>query len=138
VRKSFSDAQALFNKGIALGELGRSEEEIAVYDDLLARFGNAIELPLREQVATALVNKGITLDALDRREEAIAVYDDVLTRFGNATEPALREQVATALVNKGITLDALDRREEAKSLARRRFRLSQANVRSTTHRRGSS
>lgn len=31
-------ANALFNKGVALG---RYEEEIAVYDDLLARFGTA-------------------------------------------------------------------------------------------------
>jgi len=34
---------ALRNKGIALGALGRSEEAIAVYDDLLARFGTATE-----------------------------------------------------------------------------------------------
>ena len=30
-------ALALFNKGVTLGKLGRSEEEVAVYDDLLAR-----------------------------------------------------------------------------------------------------
>jgi hypothetical protein len=29
----------------------RSAHSIAVYDDLLARFGSATELPLREQVA---------------------------------------------------------------------------------------
>ena len=46
-------AKALFSKGFRLGDLGRSEEEIATYDDLLARFGAATELPLRELVAKA-------------------------------------------------------------------------------------
>jgi hypothetical protein len=32
-------AQALVNKGATLGELGRGEDAIAVYDDVIARFG---------------------------------------------------------------------------------------------------
>ena len=46
-------AKALFNKGVRLGELGRTEDEIAVYEDLVARFGIAPQLPLRERVASA-------------------------------------------------------------------------------------
>jgi hypothetical protein len=53
-------ANALVNKGVTLGALDRSEDEIAVYDDVLARVGTATELPLRERVANALVNKGVT------------------------------------------------------------------------------
>jgi tetratricopeptide (TPR) repeat protein len=106
-------AEYLLNRGFLFGELHRPKEEISVYDDVLARFGSATELPLREQVAIALVNKGIALGALDRSTEAIAAYDDVLARFGNATELPLREQVARALVNKGIALGALDRSTEA-------------------------
>jgi len=51
-------AAALVNKGAALGALGRGDEAVAVYDDLVARFGTATELPLREQVAkvTSLKN----------------------------------------------------------------------------------
>src|SRR6516225_8598717 len=108
-----SDAQALLNKGRTLGELRRREEAIAVYDDLIARFGNATELALREHVVLALLDKGNTLGELRRREEAIAVYDDLLARVGNATELALRERVALALLDKGNTLRALRRREEA-------------------------
>jgi len=84
---------ALFNKGVRLGALDRSEDAIAVYDDLIARFGTATEPALRERVAMALFNKGVRLGALDRSEDAIAVYDDLIARFGTATEPALREQV---------------------------------------------
>src|SRR5690242_13670148 len=40
-------ARALSNKGVTLGELGRSEEAIAVYDELERRFGGATEPALR-------------------------------------------------------------------------------------------
>jgi hypothetical protein len=66
--------------------------------NLIARFGSATELMLRELVAVALVNKGA---ALGRGDEAVAVYDDLVARFGTATELPLREQVAkvTSLKN---------------------------------------
>jgi tetratricopeptide (TPR) repeat protein len=76
--------------------LDRSAEAIDIYDDLLARFDTATELPMRSQVANALFNKGVTLDALGRRAEAIDVYDDLLSRFGSATELPLREPVVKA------------------------------------------
>ncbi len=85
-----------FNAGVVLGELGRSEEALAAYDEVLARVGDATEPALREQVATALFNRGVRLGALGRSEEELAAYDEVLARFGDATEPALREQVASA------------------------------------------
>jgi tetratricopeptide (TPR) repeat protein len=106
-------ARVLGDKGIALGQLNRGEEALAVYDDLLRRFGDATESALREQVARALFNKGVTLGQLNRGEEALAVYDDLLRRFGDATEPALREGVAKALFNKGFTLGQLSRNEDA-------------------------
>jgi tetratricopeptide (TPR) repeat protein len=87
-------ATALLNKGIALGTFGRSTEAIAVYDELLARFGTVTELS--EQVAKALVNKGNTLGKLNRSAEAIAVYDELLARFGAATGQPLREAIAMA------------------------------------------
>ena len=97
-------AMALVNKGITLGQLNRNEEEIAVYDQVVARFGEAAEPALREQVARALFNKGITLGKHSRSEEALAAYDQVVARFGEAAEPALRDRVARALVNKGVRL----------------------------------
>ena len=92
----------MFNKGIALGSLDRSEDEIVVYDEVIARFAEATELPLREQVARAMVNKGSTLGSLDRRTDAVAIYDEVIARFGAATEFPLREQLAKAMVNKAL------------------------------------
>ncbi len=106
-------AQSLYNTGVALGELNRSEEAIAVYDEVEQCFGEATEPALREWVAKALVNKGITLGQLNRCEEEIAMYDAMMKRFEEASEPALREQVATALVNKGVALEELNRSKEA-------------------------
>ena len=107
------DASALSNVGVLLGELGRREEAAGVYDQVVARFGEAPEPALREQVAKALFNKGVTLGQLGRSEEEAGVYDQVVARFGGASEPALCEQVAKSLVNKGVTLGQLGRREEA-------------------------
>jgi tetratricopeptide (TPR) repeat protein len=104
--------KALVNVGVLLAELGRSEEAVGVYDQVVTRFGQAPEPALRERVAKALVNKGVRLGELGRSEEEIGVYDQVVTRFGQAPEPALREQVAKALVNKAITLGELGRSEE--------------------------
>ena len=106
-------ALALVNKAVTLGSLNRSEEEIAVYDDVIARFGAATEVTLKEQLARALFNKGAALGDLKRSEEAIAIYDDVVARFGMATDASLRELIAGALVNKGAALGTLNRNQEA-------------------------
>ena len=41
-------AKALFNKGVTLGQLGRREEEIVVYDDVVARF-DMVEEPMGQR-----------------------------------------------------------------------------------------
>jgi tetratricopeptide (TPR) repeat protein len=106
-------AMALFNAGVALGALDRREQEIAVYDELIDRFGASDETGVRDVVAKTLLNKGFRLGQQGRHGEEIAVYDVLIHRFGAATEAALREQVAKALVNKGSRLGALQRVEEA-------------------------
>ncbi len=90
-------AQALFNKGVTLGALGRSEDELAVYDDLLVRFGDSSAPAIQEQVAMALRNKGVTLGALGRSEDALAVCDDLLARFGDSSAPAMQESTQRAM-----------------------------------------
>jgi tetratricopeptide (TPR) repeat protein len=107
------DVGAWLNVGFFLHELGRSEEEIGVYDQVVDRFGEATEPIVREQMARALYIKGDTLVELGQWEEAAEAYDQMVNRFGEATEPELREQVAKALVHKGNTLGELGRSEEA-------------------------
>jgi tetratricopeptide (TPR) repeat protein len=104
--EEFATANDLF-------ELGRHEEAIAVYDEVIRHLENCTEVPLLQQLAMALVNKGVALGNLDRSEEAIAVYDEVIRHLENCTEVPLVQQLAMALVNKGATLGILDSSEEA-------------------------
>ena len=106
-------AWALYNKGVTLGELGRSEEAIASYEEVHRRYGESDLPALHEQVGGALVNKGVALGDLGRSEEAIASYDEAHRRYGESDLPALQELVAKALFNKGVRLGALGRSEEA-------------------------
>jgi hypothetical protein len=80
--------------------MNRSEEAIAVCDEMLFRFASATELPLREDVAHALFNKELTLGEFNRNLEALAVYDEVVARFGSASELPLRQQAIRAVVGK--------------------------------------
>jgi hypothetical protein len=54
-------ANALVNKGVTLGELGRHQEAIASYEEVLSRVGDAKEVSLRELVAKALNGVGFAL-----------------------------------------------------------------------------
>jgi tetratricopeptide (TPR) repeat protein len=80
--------------------LGNTEEAIAVYDELIARFGHATEMQVRKYVAQAMVNQGEVLATLGGQQEAMEVYDAIIRSFGGATEPELREQVARAQIKK--------------------------------------
>jgi hypothetical protein len=46
-------AMALVNKRVRLGQLGRSEDAVAVYDDVVARFGMDDEPKVQEAVSRA-------------------------------------------------------------------------------------
>jgi TolA-binding protein len=74
--------------------LGKSDEEIAVYDDVVARFALRQEPGIAQQVAQALFNKGGTLGALGKSDEAIAVFQDIVKRFSTYKEPAIADIVA--------------------------------------------
>jgi tetratricopeptide (TPR) repeat protein len=105
-------ARYLIAQGVTFGILGKSEEAIAVYDEIDRRFGKDESPGVREQVVRGLVNKGGMLARLDKPKEAIAVYDEMDQRFGKDESPRVREQVARGLLSKGITFGKLDKREE--------------------------
>jgi tetratricopeptide (TPR) repeat protein len=107
-------AKALYDKGHDLQRQYRTQDAIAVYDDVLARFGDVPEAAVRAQAAEALFNKGSILGTFHHTEKKdLTVYDDLLARYGNATEPSIRQWVAHALINKGVRLEALDRKDDA-------------------------
>jgi len=88
----------------------RPEEAIAVYDEVVRRFGNDTAPDIRASAAEALCNKGEVLYDRNRTEEAIAAYNEVESRFGGETAPDIRAQVARALFGRGTVLAKKGRR----------------------------
>src|ERR1019366_3710344 len=98
-------AAGLDCRGCTLRDLGRQEEAVAVFDELLGRFGDATELGVRNRVASALCNKASLLGRLGRRDELVA-------RAGDATEPRIRKLAATLLFDHGVRLLTPGSREQ--------------------------
>jgi len=90
------EARALFNHAVGLGVLGRPEDAITLYNEVVARFADRPQLALVQLVAAALIFKGVTLGVLGRDEDAIAAYDELIARFADSLEPTLREKVDRA------------------------------------------
>ncbi|MCK5269161.1 MAG: tetratricopeptide repeat protein [Sedimentisphaerales bacterium] len=111
--KNSREMSKLMDEGMNLYAEGKLAEVVALYDRLVARFGDAEELAIKKQVAMAIFNKGVVLERLKKPEEAIAAYDDMVGRFGDAGDLVLREQVAKAIFNKGVVLGRLEKPEEA-------------------------
>jgi tetratricopeptide (TPR) repeat protein len=104
----------LLYKGIILSKQEQYEEAIAVYNNLIHRFGSSSESFFQEQVAQALIKKGVALAKLRRDEETIAVYDNIIYRFGDSNELSLRKVVAVILLNKALVLGhKLEQNKEA-------------------------
>ena len=106
-------SRELLDEGGALRKQNRPEEALAIFDEVVRRFGKSEAPALIETVAKALTNKGGTLGALNRLEEALVASDEVVRRVGESEAPALLAPVAGALANKGFALSKLNRSEEA-------------------------
>lgn len=71
-------------------KLRRKEEELLAYEDVIARYANALRPALRERVVSALIGKGTTLAELGRAQEALAAFDAIVASHGSAPQPPLR------------------------------------------------
>jgi len=58
---------AFLNRGVALVNLGRPEEAIAEWDELVRRFGKDTEQVIMELVAKALSRRVVTLGSLGHK-----------------------------------------------------------------------
>jgi len=105
-------AKALAFKGISLGMLKRTEEEVAVYDEVAARFGDSDEMEVQQEVAEALFNKAITLEESNQTERAIATFDRIVQSYSASPKPELQARVARALIRKGGIFGSLDQTDE--------------------------
>jgi tetratricopeptide (TPR) repeat protein len=108
-----SKAHMMSESAVELARLGRTDEEIKVYDDLAARFGESREGSLRAEAAQALFNKGHELDRLGRDDEAVAAFDEVTRRFGADRDADVANVVLRTRVNRAATLTRLNRHDDA-------------------------
>src|SRR5919199_4812570 len=74
---------AMRSRARALKRLGRTNEAIAAFGALAARFGGAPEATVRGRAARALFQHAGLLAAAGRHGEATARYDELLARFGD-------------------------------------------------------
>lgn len=106
-------ARVLVEKGINLADQNRVGEALALWDDVVERFGASASTEDLEAVGMALVNRGTALGRLNQPEEAIATWDEVVRRFGASDARVHRHAVVRSLVCKGAMLATLNRLEAA-------------------------
>jgi len=111
-------ARALFAKGSLLSKQGMEEEPnvesarlagdtaaaVAVYDDIVRRFGRDKDINIHNFVGGTLLKKSETLRLTGDDKGTIAAYDEIIGLFGNDTADISRMLVATAFFRKGLTL----------------------------------
>ena len=90
-------AKALAARGAALEEQDECEEALAVFRELISRFGKATELEIREHVAFSLLRTGMILCFLHRREEASGALGAMLKRFPLGESEKIDEHLELAL-----------------------------------------
>ena len=101
-------AKALFNKGVAQGQMGDHEGAIASFDEVIGCYGERSEVSLQVWVVRALFGKAHLQGQADKHEDALASYEKVINRYGDASEIFLQEVVAAARLNRGARKARMD------------------------------
>ncbi|WP_352259602.1 SIR2 family protein [Psychrobacter sp. TB55-MNA-CIBAN-0194] len=103
------------------------DKQIGMYEKLVDRFKEDIELDIQEQVAKALVNKAVVFIRLKQLDKAVEMCDELIARFGENDELALQLPVAMALTNKAAILNKLEQSDNEMTVCNeiiKRFRNS--------------
>lgn len=104
---------ALLGKAWDLGSLGRREDELAAYDELLRRAHGASDPEVVQRVGMALADKAATLLDLARYGEVIDVADQMPRRLAVAGDADFRAELSRGLQTKADALVALGRWQAA-------------------------
>jgi tetratricopeptide (TPR) repeat protein len=105
-------AMALLNGAICLDTGGEHLAALAVYDELVERFGTADDPVTRDQVIRGRVNRAAALLAVGRPGEALEAAHAVADELDPA-DALDAEQLAMAVRLRGAALRAMDRTEDA-------------------------
>jgi tetratricopeptide (TPR) repeat protein len=105
-------AEALFNKGVVIGENGDLMSSLDAHRDLRTRFGAAQDAQVRTYVARGWFNEASTLAELGRVADSIVAYRGLVEGMTDDANPDVQEQVAMALVNLGLAYADAGRRDD--------------------------
>src|ERR687886_1616854 len=108
---------AMRSRARALQRLGRTDEAIAAFAALPARFADAPGATVRGRATRALLPHAWLLAEDGRHEEALAGYDAVVARVSGTTDRATDEVAVMAQGNRVVSLLALGREEAAAAAA---------------------
>ncbi|MCY4208015.1 MAG: hypothetical protein OXD29_08715 [Roseovarius sp.] len=100
-------ASIVLAKAFAYEGLDKPKAELAIYDEVIERFGSGEAPELQRHLAMALIRKGITLEQLGKDRAAVATFDEMADRLGSSREKELQVWIAKALLNKGRALERL-------------------------------
>ena len=106
-------AVKLLAEGFELNDQDRAVDALAVYGEVVCRFGKSGNPVVLEVVARALVTKADVLTDLNRLEEALATFDEAVCMSKKWDTSVFLEMTALALFGKGISLMKLNRVEDA-------------------------
>jgi MinD-like ATPase involved in chromosome partitioning or flagellar assembly len=107
------EAKTLFNKSVALMNLGYPEDAVEVHNYIFACFGNSQRSELQEAVARTLLFQGFILKKLEKDKESLTIYELLLEKFGDSDRPEfLNNYIARALTRKLSILVEMRRHEE--------------------------
>ena len=109
-------AQTLYHQAFALTDKGHAPEALAVWDELVRRFGDSDSQPELEYVAIALINKGVALGTMKRHNDALSAWQEVVNRFESSDGEVFHGAVARALVNRASMLGTLNFPEDAMAI----------------------
>ncbi|MXX91541.1 MAG: hypothetical protein F4213_17670 [Boseongicola sp. SB0677_bin_26] len=100
-------------KAFAYEGLNDPEAELAIYDEVIERFGSGDAPELRGHLAIVLLRKGITLEQMGEDRAAIVTFDEIAERLEGDSKTDLQEWIVKAQVNKGGALERLGDNEAA-------------------------
>ncbi len=106
-------AGAMFGKGVALGNMERSEEAIKIFEDLIATYNGRFEAIFDQPIVMAMFSKGYILAGMNRPEEAITAYEEVIALYKNRSEERIVKWIVMSMLHKAVMLAELNRRDDA-------------------------
>lgn len=115
------EAEALRRKGNACVDLTppRMNEAVALYDEVIERFGHSEDVSLLLEVSMAMLDKARVYSMFDFSAEALVICDAIIARFGGGEDKYIfhRTKVSEAILQKGRVLhSAFGRSEDAIAL----------------------